>query len=127
MTGATPSSRTVMKARVPAPTISHASGEIALQLSPAMIVCRSPPATRGSPAHPLRYSPSAESGSTTTAIGRSRPSRSHRWPITAAARPPTPPWTKTWVGPGAPDSASASSASSTMTVYPTMTTRGISM
>ncbi len=75
-----------------------------------MIVARSPPTLVGAPALALANRQAAFSGSTTTKTGRAGPCVSQSQDSTAAARPPTPPCTKTWLG-----RAPAASASPTIT------------
>jgi hypothetical protein len=99
-----------MKASAPGPRMRQASGEGSPQASPAMMVSRSPPTLAGLPARALSKRQAAFSGSTTTNTGRRAPCPSQSHASTAAAAPPMPPCTKTWVG-----RAPWASASATMT------------
>src|SRR6266850_3603844 len=95
MQGTTTASGTVINAAAPLDRTFHAEVETSPQSRPAMIVPTGGGAGVGLPANALAKRQAARSGSTTTNAGALSPSLFEKCAHTAAASPPTPPWTKT--------------------------------
>jgi hypothetical protein len=102
-------SGTAMKAVAARSSSCQASSEGSPQARPAISVSSAPSTETGSPASALASRQAAFSGSTTTRRGGCAAKLARICTETAAATPPTPPWTKTWVG-GAGRAVAASSA-----------------